>query len=165
MNAPRIEIIGVRRALKDPKTTLADLQAFVRSRGGWAQLLDADHVAGRDHVLSAIDHARRAVDRGLAASGRFELEFLLYVSGERQISKAIEVAGVRPGRPFVAVVGDGPESKEILERFDWKSDASLIESSPAKLRALGFSKTAIEAAGENAADLPLEKVARVDVLK
>ncbi len=165
MSGPRIEIIGVRRGLEDPKATLADLQEFVRSRGGWAQLLDAGHVAGRDHVLSAVEHARRALDRGLGASGRFELEFLLYVSGKRQISKAIEVAGVRPGRPFVAVVGDGPKSKEILERFDWESDASLVESNAAKLRALGFSKAEIDAAGSAAADLAFERVARVDLLK
>jgi KEOPS complex subunit Cgi121 len=160
-----IEIIGVRRGLEDPKATLADLQEFVRSRGGWAQLLDAGHVAGRDHILSAVEHARRAIDRGLGASGRFELEFLLYVSGERQISRAIEVAGVRRGRPFVAVVGAGPDSKEVLGRYDWEADASVIDSSPAKIRALGFSTAEIEAAGERAADLVLEKVARVDLLK
>lgn len=165
MTAQRIEIIGVRRGLEDSRATLAEFQDFVRSRGGWGQLLDADHVAGRDHVLSAADHARRAIDRGLAASGKFELEFLLYVSGERQISKAIETAGVRSGRPFIAIVGDGPDSREVLERFGWRADASLIETSPGKLRALGFSKAEIEAAGERSADLVLEKVARVDLVK
>jgi len=161
----RIEIIGVRGGLEDPKSMLVELQDFARSRGGWGQLLDAGHVAGRDHILSAADHAQRAIDRGLASSGTFELEFLLYISGERQISKAIETAGVRAGRPFVAVVGNGPDSEAILERFGWKADASLIETSPAKLRALGFSKGEIEAAGERSADLVLEKVARVDLMK
>jgi KEOPS complex subunit Cgi121 len=165
MTGPRIEIIGVRRGLEDPKATLAELHDFARSRGGWGQLLDAGHVAGRDHILSAADHARRAIDRGLASSGRFELEFLLYISGERQISKAIETAGVRAGRPFVVVVGDGPDSDAILERFRWTTDDSLIETSPAKLRALGFSQAEIEAAGERSADLALEKVARVDLVK
>ena len=165
MTAPRIEVIGVRGRLKDPKATLAEFQGFVRSRGGWGQLLDAGHVAGRDHILSAADHARRAIDRGLASSGTFELEFLLYVSGERQISKAIETAGVRPGRPFIAIVADGPDTREVLERFGWREDPSLIETSPAKLRALGFSKAEIEAAGERSADLVLEKVARVDLMK
>ncbi len=165
MSDQGIEIIGVRRGLDDPKATLAELQEFVRSRGGWAQLLDAGHVAGRDHLLSAVQHARRAIDRGLGASGRLELEFLLYVSGERQISKAIETAGVRPGAPFVAVIGNGPASKEIRARFGWVEDASRIESSPAKLRALGFSKMEIDAAGSAAANLVLEKVARVDLLK
>ena len=165
MTAPRIEIIGVRGGLKDPKATLAEFQDFVRTRGGRGQLLDAGHVAGRDHILSAANHARRAIDRGLASSGTFELEFLLYVSGERQISKAIETAGVRPGRPFIAVAADGPGSREVLERFRFRADPSLVETSPAKLRALGFSKAEIEAAGERSADLVLEKVARVDLMK
>jgi len=165
MTASRIEITGVRGGLTDPKATLAEFQAFVRSRGGWGQLLDAGHVAGRDHILSAADHARRAIERGLAASGTFELELLLYVSGERQISKAIEAAGVRAGRPFVAVIENGRDSREVLERFGWQPDASLIETSPAKLRALGFSKAEIEASGERSSDLVLEKVARVDLVK
>jgi len=158
-------IVGVRQGLDNPKATLAELQEFARSHGGWAQLADSDHVAGRDHVRSAVDHARRALDRGLGASGRFELEFLLYLSGERQLSRAIEIAGVRPGRPFVAVAGNGPTLDEILEHFGWTSDESVVESSARKLAALGFSKTDIEAAEGAAADLALERVARVDLLK
>ena len=165
MTTTRIEIIGVRRGLDDPKATLAELQEFVRSRGGWAQLADADHVAGRDHILSAVEHARRSTDRGLGASEKFELEFLLYLSGERQISRAIEVAGVQPGRPFVAILGAGPRPEEILKRFGWTADESLIAPGAKKLRALGFSRAEIEAAGAAAADLPMEKVARVDLLK
>ena len=160
-----LEIIGIRGGLDDPKATLAELQEFVRARGGWAQIVDADHVAGREHVLSAVEHARRSIDRGLGASGKFELEFLLYLSGERQISRAIEAAGVRPGRPFVMILGDGPSAEEVLERFRWTSDASLIAPGLKKLRALGFSRAEIEAAGAAALDLPLERVARVDLLK
>ena len=160
-----VVILGVRRGLDDPKATLAELQDFARSKGGWAQLVDSEHVAGPDHVLSAVEHARRAMDRGLGSSGRFELEFLLYLSGERQISKAIELAGVRPGRSFVAVAGDGPTLPELLERFPWTPDESVVRSSERKLVALGFSRTETEAAGASAADLALERVARVDLLK
>ena len=165
MTDANLVIVGVRHGLDDPRATLAELQEFARSRGGWAQLADAEHVAGRNHVLSAVDHARRSMDRGIGASGRFELEFLLYLSGERQISKAIDIAGVRPGRPFVAVAGGGPSLDELLERFQWTPDDSLLPCSPKKLEALGFSKVEIESAGEMAADLALEKVARVDLLK
>ena len=165
MTDANLVIVGVRHGLDDPRATLAELQEVARSRGGWAQLADAEHVAGRNHVLSAVDHARRSMDRGIGASGRFELEFLLYLSGERQISKAIDIAGVRPGRPFVAVVGGGPSVDELLERFQWTPDDSLASWSPKKLEALGFSKVEIESAGAMAADLALEKVARVDLLK
>jgi len=160
-----VVIVGVRRGLDDPRATVAEIQDFARSRGGWAQLADSEHVAGRDHVLSAVDHARRSMDRGLGASGRLELEFLLYLSGERQLSRAIDVAGVRPGRSFVAVVGDGPSRDELLERFQWTPDESLLPCNPKKLAALGFSKAEIESAGAMATDLALEKVARVDLLK
>ena len=165
MTDANLVIVGVSHGLDNPRATLAELQEFARSRGGWAQLADAEHVAGRNHIVSAVEHARRSIDRGLGASGKFELEFLLYLSGERQLSKAIEIAGVRTRLPFVAVVGDGPTAAEILERFRWTTDESVIKAGAKKLRALGFSSTEIEAAGAAAADLALERVARVDLLK
>jgi KEOPS complex subunit Cgi121 len=165
MSEERIEVLGVRTGLVDPKATLAELQGFARARGGWAQLADAGRVVGRDHVLAAINHARRAIDRGTQATDRVELEFLLYLSGERQISKAIAAAGVRAGRPFVAVVCGGPDRGEVLARFRWTEDEAVLRPSPAKVRALGYTAAEIETAGDSAADLALETVARVDLRK
>src|SRR5437867_8774842 len=94
-----LSVIGVGTPLADPKAALGRLQSYARGRGGWAQLLDADAVLGRDHLASAFDHARRAFDQGRNSTASIEVEFLLYASGERQISKAISTAGARPRRP------------------------------------------------------------------
>ncbi len=67
--------------------------------------------------------------------------------------------------PFVAVTADGAGMEEVLARFRWSRNDGLIEATPAKLRALGFSPAEIAAAGEGARDLALERVARVDVVK
>jgi len=159
-----VEIVGIRTRLVDPKATLAELQAFARSRGGWAQLLDAGHVVGRDHLLSALEHARRAMDQGTNTTGSLEMEFLLYASGERQISKAIDLTGVRAGRPFVAVLG-GPFIADVLERFGWTRDDRFLGAGTVKLRNIGFAPAEIRSAGPAATDLVLERVARVDLIK
>jgi len=160
-----IAIVGVRTGLHDPKETLARVQAFARSRNGWAQLLDAAHVMGEDHVRSACDHARRAIERGTQTTNSLELEVLLYASGEHQIARAINQIGVKPGRSFVVVLGGGVRPKEVLEQFRFIPDDDVVKPSTRKLRALGFTAKEIETAGDTATDLALELVARVDLLK
>ena len=160
-----IEIAGIRTRFADPKAALKDLQAFARSCGGWAQLLDAGHVVGRDHITSAHEHARRAIERGTNATGSIEMELLLYASGERQISRAIERMGVRAGRPSVAVLGGGVSLDDVRSRFGWTTDDSLLRPTRVKLRALGCSDTEIRTAGNRAVDMALERVARVDLVK
>lgn len=163
--ADEIEIMGIRTRLTDPKAALSELQAFARSRGGWAQLLDAECVIGRDHMISAHEHARRALKEETNATVSLEMEFLLYASGERQISKAIAAVGVRAARPFVAVLGGGVPPGEVLSRLGWERDDRLVRPRPAKLKTLGFSDTEIRSAGDRAVDLVLERVARVDLIK
>jgi len=159
-----IEIVGVRTRLADPKAALADLQAFARSRGGWAQILDADHVVGRDHLVSAYEHARRAMETSTNTTDSLEMELLLHASGERQIAKAIEVAGAKPSKPFVVVVV-AIDAADVLRRFGWMRDDSVMKASIEKLRAIGFTASEIEAAGPSVLDLGLERVARVALRK
>jgi len=157
-------VFGV-RMVADPKAALGRLQTTVRERGGWAQLFDAEAVLGRDHIVSAVHHAERAVAENRNTTGSLEMEILLYVSGERQISKAIAAAGARPGRPAVAVISGPLGAQEVLPALGWERDDSLLEPTPARLQSAGFSKKEIEAAGGNATDLILERVARVDLIK
>jgi len=93
------------------------------------------------------------------------MEFLLYASGERQIVKAIDTAGVRAHSPFVLVTGGGLRAAEVLRRFKWSRDDGVMKATPAKLRAFGFSTEEIRSAGANASDLIFERVARVDLTK
>ncbi|HEY5538602.1 MAG TPA: KEOPS complex subunit Cgi121 [Thermoplasmata archaeon] len=160
-----IVIVGVRTRLEDPKEALAQVQSFARSRRGWAQLLDAAHVMGKDHLRSAYDHARRAIEQGTQTTNSIELEVLLYASGEHQIARAINRIGVKPRRPFVLVLDGGVRPEEVLGKFRWTRDDDVLRPSMRKLRALGFSAKEIETAGGMATDLVLELVARVDLLK
>ncbi len=159
-----IDVAGVATRLRDPKAALREVQAYARSRGGWAQLLDAGRILGKDHILSAFEHARRAFAQGTNSTESLEMELLLYASGERQISRAIAVAGVRARRPFALVCG-GLRAAEVIRRAGWRRDDGVLGPSPAKLRSIGVSGAEARSAGSRAADLVLERVARVDLLK
>ena len=158
-------IFGVRTPIADPKAVLADLRAYMHSKGGWAQILNPESVFGRDHLVSALGHARRAIEQGRNTTDSVEMEFLLYVSGERQISKAIEAAGAKAQQPFVVVIPGGESAEDVLLRFSWERDDKLLDPTGSRLRGAGFSTEEIESAGESARDLILERVARVDLIK
>ena len=68
------------------------------------QILDANAIAGVEHLYFAAVNALKAFNQGLNISKRFSLEFLLYVSGQRQISKAIEMVGVKHNSKEIALV-------------------------------------------------------------
>ena len=93
-------------------------------------------VCGREHVISAYIHAKREFERGTSVSRGFSGEFLRYLTGERQISKAIEKGGIREGSGVI-VVSEMPMD-EILMELNLKRDDSLIPCSEEKARHLGL---------------------------
>lgn len=87
----------------DPKKLLKALRnAFGKME---LQLLRADRIADREHLLFA---ARNAVDSFKGKDRRtkhFSMEFLLFVSGEHQIVEAIELLGVTPSTKELVLAG------------------------------------------------------------
>jgi len=72
--------------------------------GYFYQILDANAIAGVEHLYFAAVNALKAFSQGLNISKRFSLEFLLHVSGQRQISKAIEMVGVKRDTKEIVLV-------------------------------------------------------------
>ncbi len=130
-------------------------------------LVDADKVCGKEHLESAVFHARRAFERGTNASNTLGMEVILYASGERQISKAKKKMGLHQDTERVAVVVLGPDDvDEVLRDLDLKRDDSLLDCSLQKGISFGVNRDELEAVGEEMlADLVLEKVAFVEILK
>lgn len=96
-------------AFEDVDAFVDRLDATAAGHGASVQVLDARYVAGRDHVESAVDHARRAHDRGDAIARDLGVEILLYAAGRRQIERALEM-GIGTGRtPVVVPVVGGDE--------------------------------------------------------
>jgi len=128
-------------------------------------IVDGDMVFGAHHLRSALHHARRAIDEGRNSSQSLTMETLLYASGERQLGAAIEKMSV------------GNHTKSVVvallrgERFDVGEGWRRLESRPAeidrdRLRTYGLSDAELSTvAPESSAELVLERVAFVDILK
>ncbi|HDI42691.1 MAG TPA: hypothetical protein ENF62_02800 [Candidatus Bathyarchaeota archaeon] len=129
------------------------------------QLLNADLVAGWWHLFFAALNAVKAMRDGTNRSRELGMEFLLYASAQRQISKAIRLMGVRPetGRVALVVIADSRERaetalKQASKLIGGKRDDKILELTKDKAdnikRAFGITDGEIEAqTAEGKADL------------
>ena len=128
---------------------------------------DARAVFGRDHLESAVRHAERAREQGAMTTRSLAMEALIYLSGRRQVSEAIAVAGIRSGTEHIAVVVFGDTlAAEAIEAMAWTADPRVLEAGGKDPAALGLTQAQLATvARDRWAELALERVALVDVEK
>lgn len=142
---------------------VTDVRALLATVPRSVQLLRADRVYGKDHLLLASDLAARAHAQGRGRAGDVATETLLYAAGERQIGKALALLGLEPGVRGVAVVSWGVTWSPPAS---WRRDDAVLSGGALVLDA--FRVSAEERAlfpPERWGDLILERVALSDVLK
>jgi KEOPS complex subunit Cgi121 len=142
---------------------VADVRALLATVPRGVQLVRADRVYGRDHLLLAADLAARAHAQGRARASDVATETLLYAAGERQIGKALALLGLQPGVRAVAVVSWGEPWQPPAS---WRRDDGVLAGDVHVLDAFGVSAAERALfARERWGDLILERVALSDVLK
>ena len=169
------DVIGARGRIKDVADFLSKVQDVSARHHVMIQVLDAEMVYGRLHLLSAYDHAARSFREKTNATNSLGLETLLYASGESQIQKALAKMGVKPGTTCIAVVVGAEENysggldtavSELLSLTRCVRDDAVLEGDRETLRRFGVSDREVETVtAEQYGDLILERVAMVDVLK
>src|SRR5712692_5235015 len=108
-------VLGFDRAIiSDPERTLKQLRSAVQDAD--VQLLKADLIAGWEHLWFAGRNALNSYNGSGRKSKSLAVELLLYVSCQRQISKAIELSGVNKHDRRIALAALS-ESKEALEKL------------------------------------------------
>jgi KEOPS complex subunit Cgi121 len=136
-----------------------DIIKHFTSMGGDVVLMDPDMVVGKDHIISAANHAERSFSEGTNRSKTLLTEIILYAAWERQISKAIEKMKPKEGRnEYVALLLDIKDPK--LDAIGMARDDSLYEASDSKAEKLGLVKGPI-----SYEDQAVENVALVELLK
>ncbi len=129
------------------------------------QVVRADAVLGLRHLASSIFHAKRAVAEGRGRGKETRTDFLLYLTGERQVADAIRLAGVM-GEDVDAIAvrfGPGRMLHRVARSKGWKRKDSLLRSWPSRFN-LPLTGEEVEAALDLSL-LPLERTALLDVQK
>ncbi len=160
----KVSVLGAVGRVDDVDALVSYLQNL---KAGSGLILDAEMVCGKDHLLSAANHAIRAFERGDNASGSLAVETLLYASGERQISKALKKMTAKIGSNEVALVlFDVPSADKILEEMHLARDDDVLDASVEKALKFGISSEEIKAvSADMVEDLVLERVAFVGMQK
>ena len=139
--------------------TFEQMVGHFTSMGGDCVLVDPDMVVGRDHLLSAAEHAERAFREGTNRSKTVLTEIILYSAWERQIGKAMAKMKPKEGRNnYVALLIDIDDPR--LEEIGMIRDDSLFEATPEKAERLG-----LIAGSLSFEDQAVENVAMVELLK
>ena len=169
-----IKVIGAKGKIIDVDDFLEKISIFSKKNNVIIQTFDADLVFGKNHIFSAVDHALRAIERKTNTTNSLEKEILLYASGERQIKLAIQKIGVKLKNEKMVFVFVNNKKKEIsniilkdfLDMLCLVRNDNVIEGDEKTLIRLGIKENEIKTVMNNKyADLILEKVALVDIIK
>ncbi len=168
-----IEIIGAKGKIKKIDDFLEKIGSFAQKNNLIIQAFDAELIFSKNHILSAADHAIRAISRKTSTTNSLEKEILLYVSGERQLKLAIPKVGVKPKNEKIAFVLinynipiQNSMIKDFLEMLSLVRDDKVIQGNENTLRRFGIKENEIKTVMKNKyEDLILEKVAMVDIIK
>lgn len=100
------------------------------------QLMDADGIAGTNHAVHAAIHAIKSFARKENISNDLGLEILVRASGQRQISEAIKMLGIKNGEMNICTVTVGCESNimDKLETILGRREDTVLEPDDFKLK-------------------------------
>mgnify|MGYP006283879195 CR=1 FL=1 len=93
---------------------LAALRAVGEEYDVLVQAVDARYVADEAHLQAALDHAKRAMDRGENVADDLAVEVLCYAAGRRQIEEAMTL-GLGEGVQSVIVLLDGDHAETAAD--------------------------------------------------
>lgn len=168
-----IRIVGAKGVIQNIDDFLKKVSSFAQTHKVLIQIFDADMIYGNNHLISAFEHAKRAMDRKTNTTNSLEMETLLYASGERQLKLAIPKMGIKKGKTNIAFVFIKLESQisdslieEMLKLLNLNRADQVLEGNEDTLKKFGISTNEIETVRKaKYGDLILEKVAKVDIIK
>lgn len=107
-------IVAGNVSISDVDVFLSRLKAIAHKYAVTIQAMDAELIAGEEHIKSAVEKAIRALKRKRSITSDLGLEILLYASGRRQIERALGM-GVTEGKKNVAIVIVDERGEKDLE--------------------------------------------------
>lgn len=128
-----IQILGFRGTV-DSVGDVLDLIEDIKEDGEIIQLLNADAVVSRNHIIHGVNQAFLAFERGENLAKDISVEIVLRCSAQRQISKAFKILGLSEGEMNLCAVLINCKnySKELSEIFT--PDDIVLEADSEKIK-------------------------------
>lgn len=120
MHMDNIQILGFKAKINSVSETL-DLIDGIKKDGEIIQLLNADSIVSKNHILHGVNQAFNAFERGENLANDISVEIVLRCSAQRQISKAFKILGLKEGEMNLCVV--------LIDCDDYTQELSTIFTS------------------------------------
>lgn len=96
MYMENIQILGLKGTINSVEETL-DLIDSIKDDDEIIQLLNADSIVSKNHIIHGVNQAFLAFDRNENLAKDLNVEIALRCSAQRQISKAFKILGLKEG--------------------------------------------------------------------
>ncbi len=117
MYMENVEILGFTASVNSVAETL-DLIDSIKKDGEIIQLLNADSIVSKNHVIHGVNQACLAFERGENLAKDLSVEIVLRCSAQRQISKAFKMMGLKEGEMNLCAV--------LIDCDDYTSELSSV---------------------------------------
>jgi KEOPS complex subunit Cgi121 len=117
MNMDNLRILGFRANIDSVGDTLSQIDA-IKKDGEIIQLLNADAIVSKNHIVHGVNQAFLAFDREENFANDISVEIVLRCSAQRQISKAFKILGLKEGEMNLAAL--------LIDCDDYTNELSSI---------------------------------------
>ena len=97
MHMDNIQILGFRANIDSVEDVLNKINS-IKGDDEIIQLLDADSIVSKNHIIHGVNQAFLAFERGENLAKDLSVEIVLRCSAQRQISKAFKILGLKEGK-------------------------------------------------------------------
>ena len=126
MHMDNIQILGFRANIDSVGDVLGKINS-IKDDGEIIQLLNADSVVSKNHIIHGVNQAFLAFERGENLANDLSVEIVLRCSAQRQISKAFKILGLHEGNMnLCAVLIDSKDYTKELSSLFIRDDDVLI---------------------------------------
>ena len=161
MHMDNLQILGFKANVDSVGDTLSKINE-IKKDGEIIQLLNADAVASKDHIIHGVNQAIVAFNRGENLAKDLSVEIVLRCSAQRQISKAFKVLGLSEGEMnLCAVLLDCDDYSSQLESLFTRDD-SVLEADEEKLKAI-YKISDVEAENMSVEDILIDRITKLIV--
>ena len=123
-----LKILGFRANIDSVSDTL-DVIDSIKGDGEIIQLLNADSIAGINHVTHGVNQAFLAFGRGENLANDISVEIVLRCSAQRQISKAFKILGLKEGEiNLCAILVNCDYTNELSSIFTLDDDVLIADT-------------------------------------
>ena len=112
-----LQILGFRATINSVEETL-NLINSIKKDDEIIQLLNADSIVSKNHIIHGVNQAVLAFERGENLAKDISVEIALRCSAQRQISKAFKILGLKEGEMNLCAI--------MINSQDYTSELSSI---------------------------------------